>query len=140
MRQALIDTDILSEIMGGKNQAVLRSSHQYYRVFRRYTISAISLLEIQSGLTYSPKVDALKTFEAIGPFLEVLPVDEDIATTAGQITGLLKANGLGIERFDPIIAATAIEHDLTLVTGNIRHHQRIIDIGYPLTLENWRDG
>ncbi len=139
MREALIDTDILSEIMEGKNDGVVRFSRQYYRVFRRYTISAITLLEIQSGLTYDPKAKDLENFAAIQPLLEILPVGADEATTAGQITGLLKASGMTIERFDPIIAATAIEQDMPLITGNTRHHQRVVDLGFPLTLENWRD-
>jgi hypothetical protein len=44
LREALIDTDILSEIMEGKNEAIVRLSRQYYRVFRRYTVSASSIL------------------------------------------------------------------------------------------------
>jgi tRNA(fMet)-specific endonuclease VapC len=39
---------------------------------------------------------------------------------------------------DPLIAAIALEHNLELVTGNAAHFQRIIQLGYPLTLANWR--
>jgi tRNA(fMet)-specific endonuclease VapC len=39
---------------------------------------------------------------------------------------------------DPIIAAIALEHNLELVTGNAAHFQRIVRLGYPLTLVNWR--
>jgi predicted nucleic acid-binding protein len=37
-----------------------------------------------------------------------------------------------------MIAATAIEHGLELVTGNTTHFQRVQQLGYPLTLVNWR--
>jgi len=139
LREVLIDTDIMSEIMEGKDENVVRFSRQYYRVFRRFTISAVTLLELQSGLTYNPKARDLENFAAIRPLLEILPVGSDEATTGGQITGLLKARGLKIERFDPIIAATAVEQELPLVTGNTRHHQRVVDLGFPLILENWRE-
>jgi tRNA(fMet)-specific endonuclease VapC len=37
-----------------------------------------------------------------------------------------------------MIAAIAINHGLELVTGNIVHFQRIQQLGYKLTLINWR--
>ena len=39
---------------------------------------------------------------------------------------------------DPMIGAIAIEQGLGLVTGNTTHFQRIQQLGYPLTLANWR--
>jgi len=39
---------------------------------------------------------------------------------------------------DPMIAAIALHHGLELVTGNTVHFQRIQQLGYPLTLVNWR--
>jgi tRNA(fMet)-specific endonuclease VapC len=36
------------------------------------------------------------------------------------------------------IAAIALEHGLELVTGNTAHFQRVQQLGYPLTLANWR--
>jgi predicted nucleic acid-binding protein len=37
-----------------------------------------------------------------------------------------------------MIAAIAISHRLELVTGNTGHFQRIHQLGYPLTVVNWR--
>jgi len=37
-----------------------------------------------------------------------------------------------------MIAAIAIRENLTLVTGNIAHYQRIQALGYALKLSNWR--
>jgi tRNA(fMet)-specific endonuclease VapC len=37
-----------------------------------------------------------------------------------------------------MIAAVAIRHGLELVTGNTAHYQRIQQLGYSLTLANWR--
>jgi predicted nucleic acid-binding protein len=38
----------------------------------------------------------------------------------------------------PMIAAIALRHSLTLVTGNLSHYQRIQALGYGLKLDNWR--
>jgi predicted nucleic acid-binding protein len=35
-------------------------------------------------------------------------------------------------------AAIALTHGLELVTGNAAHFQRVQNLGYPLTLVNWR--
>jgi predicted nucleic acid-binding protein len=37
-----------------------------------------------------------------------------------------------------MIAALALCHDLTLVTGNVAHFQRIQTLHYNLKLDNWR--
>jgi hypothetical protein len=37
-----------------------------------------------------------------------------------------------------MIAAIALAHRLDLVTGNTSHYQRIEQLGYSLTLANWR--
>jgi tRNA(fMet)-specific endonuclease VapC len=37
-----------------------------------------------------------------------------------------------------MIASVAVKHGLELVTGNTANFQRIQQLGYPLTLANWR--
>jgi hypothetical protein len=39
-----------------------------------------------------------------------------------------------------MIAATALVHGLTLVTGNVNHYERVRTFGHPLRIETWRDG
>ncbi len=69
---------------------------------------------------------------------EILPFDQAAADLAGQIAGELGRVGCPIGRCDPMIAAVALVHGLELVTGNTSHYQRIQQIGYSLTLVNWR--
>ena len=38
-----------------------------------------------------------------------------------------------------MIAATALSYGLVLVTGNIAQYQHIVDRGFPLEIENWRE-
>ena len=65
-------------------------------------------------------------------------LDVSAAELAGRITGDLVRIGQPIARADPMIAAIAIDQGLELVTGNTTHYQRIQQLGYPLTLVNWR--
>jgi predicted nucleic acid-binding protein len=50
-----------------------------------------------------------------------LPVTEAIADRAGRLIYSLARNGVQLSFPDALIAATALEHDLTLVTTNARH-------------------
>ena len=43
-----------------------------------------------------------------------------------------------LDRADPMIAAIALEHNLTLVTGNLAHYRRIRSLGFGIQLENWQ--
>lgn len=69
---------------------------------------------------------------------EIFPLVTSAAELAGRITGDLDRIGQPIGRADPTIAAIAINQGLELVTGNTAHYQRIQQLGYPLTLVNWR--
>jgi predicted nucleic acid-binding protein len=57
---------------------------------------------------------------------------------AGRIAGELDRTGQPIGTADSMIAAIALEHGLELVTGITADYQRVQQLGYPLTLVNWR--
>jgi predicted nucleic acid-binding protein len=50
----------------------------------------------------------------------ILPVTESIAERWGHLAAAAKRRGITVAVVDGILAATALEHDLTLVTRNIR--------------------
>jgi len=54
-----------------------------------------------------------------------LPLNRAILERFGVLRGDLSRRGLTIGDFDLLIAATALHHDLTLVTRNRRHFSRI---------------
>ena len=60
------------------------------------------------------------------------------AELAGRIAGELERIGRPIGLADPMIAAIALTQGLELVTGNTAHFLRVQQLGYPLTLANWR--
>jgi toxin FitB len=50
----------------------------------------------------------------------VLPVTEEIAERWGYLAATAKQQGLTLAVVDGVIAATALHHDLTIVTRNVR--------------------
>jgi toxin FitB len=50
----------------------------------------------------------------------ILPVTESIAERWGRLAAAAKRSGVTVAVVDGVLAATALEHDLTLVTRNIR--------------------
>lgn len=139
MNKALIDTDIFSEIGRGVDRMVVQHAASYRRAYGRYTLSAITVMEIVRGLQRKQAVVQLSAFLSKIGFEEVLDFDQAAGELAGRIQGDLDRTGQPIGRADPMIAALAIQHGLALVTGNTVHYQRIQRIGYPLTLDNWRN-
>ncbi len=63
----------------------------------------------------------------------LLPVDADVAERFGEVGAALLDRGQAVATPDLLIAATALVHDLTLVTGNVRHFSMIEG----LRKENW---
>lgn len=54
----------------------------------------------------------------------ILPVDEQIARVWGEICGRNQRDGYSLPAVDSLLAATAIVHDLTVITRNSRDFLR----------------
>jgi tRNA(fMet)-specific endonuclease VapC len=67
--------------------------------------------------------------------LAVLPFDAKAARLYGELRADLERAGTPIGDADTRIAAIAMANDLTVVTANLRHFQRVAD----LAVENWLD-
>jgi len=63
----------------------------------------------------------------------VLPFDEAAAEVYGPLRTSLEKVGQRLDEPDLRIASIALAHDLTLVTGNVRHFARVPG----LRVENW---
>jgi len=138
LKQAILDTDTLSYVIDGRYPEVTAQAKQYLRVFHYFSISVVSVCEIIEGR------EAIQDYAGIADFLkrvatfEIFSIDTDEAITAGEILGALSRTGQKIGDLDPFIAAVAIVNQLPLITNNQRHYQRIIDLGFALTLDNWK--
>jgi len=131
----LIDTDILIYILKRKEPAY-QQSREYLGEHKKFTISCLSYYECLRGYR---AVEATKRLEVFREFLaitEVLYLDEAILEKAGEIYGFLRKKGLLTGEFDMLIGATALVHDLTLVTNNEKHFMRIQE-HFPLKITNW---
>ena len=138
LKKAILDTDIFSEIIKGVDQTVAANASAYRTAFNRYTISAVTFMEVIRGYQQKQASHQLQTFLTGIVTEEVIPFDHPAAEVAGKIAGELKRVGRPIGVSDPMIAAIAITHGLDLVTGNTMHFQQVQQLGYPLTLVNWR--
>ena len=138
LNKAIIDTDIFSEISKGVNPTVAAHAKTYHRAFGHYTVTVVTVMEIVQGYQQKHAARQLQAFLAALPSQEVLAFDETDAELAGLIAGELEYTGRPIGTADSMIAAIAIGLGLELVTGNTAHFQRVQQLGYPLTLINWR--
>lgn len=138
MNKALLDTDIYSEILKAVSPTVIANASTYRQSHGILTLSAITVMEVVKGCQQVQATARLQRFLNAVAKEEILPLGAAAAELAGRIAGDLDRTGQTIGMADPLIAAIALEGGLELVTGNTAHFQRIQNLGYPLTLTNWR--
>jgi tRNA(fMet)-specific endonuclease VapC len=93
-------------------------------------LSIISLAELYEGVFNSR--DSEGDGHDLADFLRgvtVLGIDADIAARFGRERGRLRAAGTLIGDFDLLIGVTALAHNLTLLTNNRSHFERIDGLG-----------
>lgn len=132
MLPTLIDSDTLSAIMK-QRQVALTNAQAYLAIHNRLTLSVITRYEILRGLK---AIRATAQEAAFAQFCQanvILPVTDAIILRAADIYADLYQRGLLIGDADILIAATALEHGLVLVTNNTNHFGRIVN----LQLQNW---
>lgn len=125
----LFDTDAISETLKPRPAP---SFVRWLRTVERREqfTSAIVIGELYRGAYRSSVADKwVRRIESfVLPALHVLSYDTAIARVYGQIRAELEAEGAMPGEADLQIAATALFHDLELVTGNVRHFRRVRDL------------
>ena len=97
-------------------------------------------MEIASGFEEELRPAQLQNFLVnVVPMFETIGFGVAEACLAGEIYAKLEDKRQRIGVADTGIAAIAILNRLTVVTSNVKHFQRIADLGYSLQLENWRE-
>ncbi|MEM7534758.1 MAG: type II toxin-antitoxin system VapC family toxin [Chloroflexota bacterium] len=132
---SLIDTDILSYMLKGMEPAQSQSQI-YFQKHKKFTISTLTYYESLRGYKASNATRRLKTFHHFLRRVELLDVDKTILDKAAEIYAYMKPRGILPGEIDVIIGATAIVHDLWLITNNTSHYQPISD-EFDLKLSNW---
>ncbi len=114
----LVDTNVLSELARRTpDEGVLSWASGVTDV----SVSVITVEEISCGLSHRQNSRLSQWFQNF--FISacsVVPVDDVIARTAGNLRGRLLASGRPRSQFDMLIGATALVGGLTLVTRNVR--------------------
>ncbi len=122
----LLDTNVISEVVRAKpDPRVARwiESADEELLF----LSALTVGEIRKGistLTDPPRkalLEAWFTGDLMVRFEgRILPVDQIVAERWGRLAGSLATQGFPLPVVDGLLASTALQHNLTLVTRNTR--------------------
>jgi tRNA(fMet)-specific endonuclease VapC len=122
----LIDSDWIIDHLAGRRDAVALLDRLADDGFG---ISLITYIEVYEGILGGRDPAASeRLFKTLLAEMPVLPISRAIGRRAAAMRRLLRSQGLPLPLTDVLIASTAIHHDLTLVTRNLRHYQRIPDL------------
>jgi predicted nucleic acid-binding protein len=133
----LLDTDILSNLLRRAPSTVLVTKLASIPPEQQFT-SSITLGELVYGAyRLQERGGALlqRLDETLLPNLSILPFDASAARRYGEVRAELERRGTPMGDADLRIASIALTRDLTVVTANVRHFQKVPG----LVVENWLD-
>src|SRR4051812_35870940 len=106
MDEALLDTDILSEVLKRKDQQVLSNAARYLAQHQRLAFSALTAYEIMRGMLASGATRQLNVFQNVLATSEVFSVGMPVLRRAAELWADARAGGHPHDDADLIIAAT----------------------------------
>lgn len=112
----LIDSDVLIWVLRNRQETVQLAEQLAQESGETLACSAVSVLEIWTGTRPSEQTRTAALLEA----LDVLPIDGAIAKRAAELLRARRDPRNPREWIDALIAATALQYHLTLVTYNRR--------------------
>ena len=126
----LLDTDTCIEILRGNQHVIDKRLETDDRV----ALSFMTIGELYYGAEKSKY--RMKNKHLVDEFIlsiDVINSDMEISQRFGEIKATLELNGFPLADADILIAATCLAKCKKLITGNIKHFDRIDN----LTIENW---
>ena len=129
----LLDTNVLSAVARGLDLALI--AHFRETQIEDIAISTLSVMEIEFGLLNNLQLNKQRGAMMRGFVRELTPIAfvSPAALAAAKHLLRLKRSGAMIGPYDLLIAATALAHDLTMVTANTGEFARISE----LQVEDW---
>lgn len=124
VKKVLIDTDIISFFLRNYEN-VVKKFEKYLSEFERINFSMITYYEILSGLKYKDAQKQLDAFLEFAEYNSILPITKDSIETSADIYADLRKKGNLIDDIDILIAGVALCNNLTLITHNTSHFERI---------------
>lgn len=97
-------------------------------------ISSVVEMELLFGIALKPQFSYVTELQAVMRQLQVIPFDSDAAMQAATLRASLQRAGQPIGPYDSLIAATALAHQIILVTHNTKEFQRVNG----LVVEDWQ--
>jgi tRNA(fMet)-specific endonuclease VapC len=134
MDACLLDTDILSDVLRGRNQDVTDAADAYLSVHGQFAISAFTQFEVVRGFRWRKATAKLTAFEQLCQAMSIYPVTAEVLDRAANLWADGASLGKPKTDADLIIAATALVHRRELVTGNVSHFDWIRG----LKVSSWR--
>jgi tRNA(fMet)-specific endonuclease VapC len=91
------------------------------------SISIVSYIEVYQGVYRTQSAEVRQGIEEFLQEVLIVPLSVEIARRCAQLREILRQRGRRVHNraLDLIIAATALEHDLTLVTRNTDDYRDI---------------
>ena len=118
----LLDTNVISELIKPVPEANVTTWIERIDESLLY-LSVLTLGEIRRGIAVLPQSRRRATLEAwldkeLRARFEdrILAIDQEVADRWGLLTAAARSNGIVLPVIDGLLAATALEHNLTLVT------------------------
>ncbi len=128
----LLDSNVCIQLLNGRHQALIRRFQQYDP--RQIVLCSMVKGELLRGALRSQRVEL--NLERLAVFfapLKSLPFDDTAAEHFGRIGADLLKRGTPIGANDLVIAATALAHQVILVTHNTSEFSRVPG----LRMEDW---
>lgn len=124
-RSLLLDTNVLSQALRTDGDGIAREFIERCEA-DLLRVSVVSIGEIQKGLSMLPGGRRRRDLEEWFVILReefsprVVPIGMQTAILWGDLSARMRSIGQNIAVADLLIAATALEHDLIVVTRNVR--------------------
>lgn len=119
----ILDTDTIIFILKGRPAVQANLTRHRDDPLK---VSVITLMELYYGAYKSQRVTAnLAKIRTISQSIGVVPMGIESVELFGMIKAQLEKKGTPLDDFDLAIASCALAHNLTLVTSNTKHFQRV---------------
>lgn len=128
----LLDTNVCIRLLTGRSSRLVRRLRQV----RPSRIALCSVVKAELTFGARKSRDVAANMRSLRRFFEPFPshpFDDRCAELYGSLRAELELSGTPIGNNDLLIAATALAHDLTLVTHNTREFSSVVG----LELEDW---
>src|SRR5262245_10291147 len=126
----LLDTDICSAHL--KQNGKL--AHKFLQYLGRLHVSVITVGELYTwALRAKASPQRLQELRDFLNDVQLLEVNETVARKFGEVRAVLFDAGISVPEMDLMIAATALVHNLTVVTHNVQDYATIPGV----SIDDW---